>query len=131
MSVSSTLISFSYIADGVSVNFAFPSYFCAQADLLVQYIDNLGNVTNKTLNSDYTITGTLDPGGLGTYSGGAVVVFGTPPIAGGTVQITRQTPITQPAVYAEYDAFPAKTHEAALDRACLINQELAAGITRG
>lgn len=134
MSVSNSPVQFSYVADGISVNFAFPSYFIAVGDLLVEYVDAAGNVTDKVLNSDYTVSGVVDSK-LNTYSLGGTVAFITPPPVGvggnAIVRITRQTGITQPTVWNPGDPFPAGTNEVALDRITLVLQELAAGITRG
>ena len=48
------------------------------------------------------------------------VQVGTP----GDIRIWRTTPITQETDYQAYDAFPAESHEAALDKLTMICQEL-------
>lgn len=123
MSVSSELMSASYAADGISKNFAFPRYFINQTDLVVTYTDALSVVTTKVLGVDYTISGIVDSS-LGAYTNGGTIQFAVAPIAGGTVNIVRNTSVLQIVVYQEGDPFPAKSHEAALDRAYLAIQEL-------
>jgi hypothetical protein len=130
MSVSNQQISIQYGTDGMATAFTFPSYFIAQADLLVQYTDSLGNTTNLVLNSDYTVAGTLDDK-LNTYNMGGTVNFSVPPAASGTLLITRQTPVIQPAVFNPQDPFSAGALEATLDRMVLVEQELWANLTRG
>jgi hypothetical protein len=47
---------------------------------------------------------------------GGTVTFGAAPAAGATVRLQRVVPMTQTAHYTPYTAFPAATHEAALDK---------------
>ena len=47
-----------------------------------------------------------------------------------TITIYRDTPLTQSIDYAPNDAFPADTHESALDKLTMQNQELAQAIKR-
>lgn len=68
-------------ANGVSTVFGFDFYVDAEGDLVVQ-VDGL----SKTLNVDYTVTGT------GVSSGGSVI-FNTAPGNGALVTIYRDTPL--------------------------------------
>jgi hypothetical protein len=129
MSASDQVVQYAYSTDGMSTAFAFPSYFYAQADLVVEYTDAGGVVTVKTFNSDYTVSGTLDDK-LNTYNNGGTVNFGVAPVTGGTITITRKTAPTQLAVFNPQDPFSAGALEASLDRMTLVIQELAASITR-
>jgi hypothetical protein len=115
-----------YSTDGIATAFSFPFYFRAITDLVVEFTDSLGVVTTKILNTDYSISGTLDAK-LNVYSEGGTVTFAVAPAAGGQLLITRHTPRAQTAIYNPQDPFPAGSHEAALDNAILIIQEMLAG----
>lgn len=119
-------ISYAYSSDGVSVGFAFPSYFTTQGALVVTFKDSTGAVTTKVLGSDYTISGVVDTH-LNTYKDGGTVVFGVAPAAGGQVRVTRRTARTQPAVFTPADPFASGSLEATLDRAMNVIQEIASG----
>jgi len=128
MAVADEPVNYSYLGDGANKTFAFPSYFMAQADLFVEITDLAGNVTTPVFNTDYTVTGAADA--YGAYSAGGSVVFTVAPGNGFTVYIERRTARTQPVSYQPNDAFPATTHEHALDRQTLILQEIWAALTR-
>jgi hypothetical protein len=122
MSVVEQSIRINYVGTGSTSNFAVPFYFIAQGDLEVV----VGGVTT-VLNSDYTVTGTLDPK-LNVYSNGGTVVFTVPPVAGAQIYITRITAQTQPATFNPGDPQMAGTVEEAYDRLCVLIQELATGL---
>lgn len=76
MTVSSTIARAAYTGNGTTTAFAFSPFFVAQADLLViltttDLVTGLVTETLLILNTDYTITGTLDS--LGEYSNGGTV----------------------------------------------------------
>jgi hypothetical protein len=54
---------------------------------------------------------------------GGDVVMNVPPAAG-TLTITRATDQTQETDYVPFDPFPAESHETALDKAMMVNQEV-------
>jgi hypothetical protein len=72
---------------------------------------------------DWTITG------LGEDFGGEVIL-NTPLIGAMTVTLYRLVPETQQVDYQPYDAFPAETHESALDKLTLICQQLQEQVNR-
>src|SRR5215813_11139159 len=111
-----------YGGDGSTVTFPFPHYFEDDNDITV-IVYTSGDASIKTLNADYTISGTKDPD-LDAYISGANVVFTTAPASGTTVLIVRDTSDDQPTSYTELGSFPAKSHEAALDHLALLAQEL-------
>ncbi len=126
MAVEDEGVTIIYLTDGVATAFAYPFYFRATTDLIVQFTDSGGIVTTKILNTDYAVSGILDAK-LNVYSEGGTVTFGVAPAAGGQLLITRHTPRAQTAVYNPQDPFPAGSHEAALDNTILIIQEALAG----
>lgn len=67
--------------------------------------------------SGYTIAG------LGSDAGGTVT-FTAAPADGVLVTILRVVPLTQQVDYQPYDAFPAETHENALDKLTMITQQI-------
>ncbi len=95
MGVSSTTNRVTLVGNGVSTSFAFPYYFFRQADLIVYIYDTLlGGITGPyILNTDYTITGSVNYQGL-YASGGAVVFSSYVPLVTDKVIITR-APIQQ------------------------------------
>lgn len=116
MTISSSENRKDYAGDGSTDTFSFPYVFFADSDLDV-YLDGVVQV----LNSDYTISGTF---ANGRYASGADVVFTDPPGNGEAIAIVRDIPYTQATDYAAYDSFPAETHETALDRAAVRDQQL-------
>lgn len=122
MSVSSTTNRVPFAGDGSSVSFAFPYYFLAKADLLVQTIDADGVIVTKTLNTDYTITATAAANG--TYPSGGTVVFGAAPATGLTVSIVRDPSRTQGTSWVDGDPDPASVKETAFDKLTLLVQRL-------
>ena len=67
--------------------------------------------------------------GIGNPAGGTVT-FATAPAAGRLVTILRVVPLTQEVDYQPYDAFPAETHEGALDKLTKITQQLQEEVDR-
>lgn len=67
--------------------------------------------------------------GIGNPAGGSVT-FDTAPATGVIVSIMRVMPLTQAVDYVPYDAFPAQTHEGALDKLTMIDQQLQEQIDR-
>ena len=122
MSVSGTINRVTYAGNGSTTVFSFPYYLTAFSDLVVLLTDASGNVTTEILNSNYTMSGTLDANNL--YSGGASVTFGTAPPTGYTVTLYREVPETQPVVWSDGDADPASAKITAADRLCLEIQRL-------
>jgi hypothetical protein len=115
MTTAALMPSASYIEDGVTLNFAAPFRYLSNSDLVVDRIDALGVVTRLKRGVDYNATAG------GTDAGGTVTMLST--VAGAKLRIRRATARSQATNYATADTFPAKSHEAALDRSMLIDQE--------
>lgn len=105
-----------YIENGVTLAYAVPFRFRAATHIKAQRISTDGVVTELVYGTDYSVTGgETDAGGTLTVS-----VAGA---AGTRLRIRRETPRSQDMDYTTGDTFPAESHEAALDKAILIDQE--------
>ena len=111
MTISTTESRKSYTGNGSTASFSFPYKFLADGDLKV-YVDNV----LKTLTTDYTLSGAGD-------ASGGTVTFVTAPASLTSVVFYRDMAITQEVDYITGDAFPAETHEEALDRLTMIDQQ--------
>lgn len=117
MTVSSDTNSVTYSGNGSTTVFPYSFKIFENTDLIVTLIDDATEVeTVQTLTTDYTVSG------AGNNSGGNVT-FVTAPASGKTVKIERNLAFTQTTVYTENDAFPAKSHEDALDRLTMLTQQ--------
>ena len=110
MTLSTTTCRVEYTGNGVTKAFSFPYKFLANADLLVY-----SNGTLQTITTHYTVSG------AGAQAGGTVT-FVSAPANGVDVVIIRDPAITQSVDYTANDAFPAESHEAALDRLTMVAQ---------
>jgi len=122
MTVSNLNTKNSYNGDGTATQFTYSFPIHSTAELQVIERSALGTETVKTLTTDYSI---VDNG-----SAGGTVTFGTAPVSGVTVVLLRNTNLTQGVDYIANDAFPAETHEAALDKLTLQIQEAQEEIDR-
>lgn len=105
-----------YIENGVTLAYAVPFRFRAPTHIKAQRISAVGVVTELAYGTDYSVTGgETDAGGTLT-----VTVAGA---VGTRLRIRRETPRSQDMDYTTGDNFPAESHEAALDKAILIDQE--------
>jgi hypothetical protein len=111
-----------YIENGGTLSFGVPFRFNAASDIVVVRRSLAGVVTPLVQGSDYAVVGGA------TDSGGTVTVAAAGAI-GTRLQIRRVTARNQGMDYTTADTFPAQSHEAALDKAMLIAQELDVGIT--
>ena len=126
MTISSTTTSVSYTGNGSTT--AFPvtfAFFGTGTSAEIEVIERViatGAETTKTYSTHYTVTG--GNGSTGTVTAGSAPAD--------TVQwhIRRKTTQTQGTDYVENDAFPAESHEEALDRLTMISQEQEADITK-
>jgi hypothetical protein len=116
LTVSSTLARVTYNGNGTTTNFSVPFYFLETTHLLVIVVSTTGVESFKTIISDYTVTGAGNP------AGGEVQLL-VAPAAGERVAILRSTPNTQETNYQANDPFPAETHETALDKLTMVNQQ--------
>lgn len=103
-----------YLENGATLTFAAPFRYLDPSHLLVQRIAG-GVATTLVQGSAWSATaGTTDAGGTVT------LVAST---SGATLRISRATPRSQLADYRTSDTFPAESHELALDKSMLIDQE--------
>jgi hypothetical protein len=120
-----------YSGDGVTAAFAFSFPILAETDLLVQIKDTNGTVTSKTITTHYTVSGTGNRTGFTDYTSGTVTfTAGNIPAATDTVIIKRNVPGTQETDYTEKGAFPAETHERALDKLTMLHLQQTEDIER-
>lgn len=105
-----------YLGNGSTTAFAVPFRYDAPTDLRCAVRAANGVETALAYGTGFTATAAAgDAGGTLTTT--------TPPASGTTVLIWRETTRAQSADYATNDTFPAETHEAALDRKSLVDQE--------
>lgn len=124
MTVSTASVRLSYAGDGTTKTFAVGFYFLDNTHLALVLVNtSTGVSTSLTLNTDYTVSG------AGVTSGGSVTLT-TAPTSSYKLVITRNIPLTQETSYQPNDPFPAKTHEAALDKLTMIDQQVADTIGR-
>lgn len=109
MTVSSTKFSIEHIGNGSVVSFPY-DFRILEASHLKVYIDY------AELTTGFTITG------VDNQNGGEVI-FNIAPAIGSKILLERDVPATQEVDYQAYDAFPAETHERALDKAMMVAQQ--------
>ena len=122
MTIASTDSKSVYVGTGSTAEFAIPFMFLREEDIEVILFTPSGE-KRQTFGTDYLLTG------VGEQTGGACAMT-APPAAGETLVIRRTPAITQEVDYVENDAFPAATHEAALDKLTMICQTLAERLDR-
>lgn len=104
-----------YIEDGTTLAFAAPFRFLAASDLEVKRILASGAVVELAPGTAWSATGGQ------TDAGGTVTLAAS--VAGARIRIRRRTTRAQQTDYATGDTFPAESHEGALDRLALVDQE--------
>ena len=122
MTVASTQTKIIYAGNGSTASFAIPFRFVSGDDIEVVLSGPDGERT-LTPTTDYALTG------AGGSHGGACTLAAAP-LAGETLVIRRNPSLVQEVDYLENDAFPAETHEAALDKLTMICQALAERLDR-
>lgn len=105
------------LGNGVTTSFPFTFRIYAASDLIVtRTVIATGVDTTLVLNTDYTVTGAA------SYNGGAVIMASAP-ATGTRVTIRRVLSITQPTDIRNQGSYFPETHEDALDRSAMINQQ--------
>ena len=107
-----------YTGDAATVEFAYDFKILATTDLQV-YLRLIASPYTETLQTEtthYSVSGAGDAGG------GTVTMVTAPPVTDQLI-ILRVVPQTQLTDYTANDAFPAETHEEALDRLAMIVQD--------
>jgi len=111
MTVSTSTTRKIYDGDGTTTTFPYTWKITDSSHLTVVHTNAAGTETTWSENTQYTVTG-VDNG-----NGGNVVVESAyKPATGTKLTIYLYVPFTQETDYEENDAFPAETHEEALDK---------------
>ena len=110
--------------NSITVPYPVPFLFHENEHLVVVVVDASGIEDLQVLGTDYTVTGANNPDG-----GSLTTTWPVPDSS--HVSIARIVPMTQLTVYEEGDSFPAKSHEKALDKGIMIDQQQARGMGDG
>lgn len=105
-----------YTGTGSQVAFSYTFRILDDDDILVDIKDTDGVITTQIKTTNYTVTG------VGQQAGGTIT-FVVAPLSTDTIILTRSVALTQEVDYKEQDTFPAETHEEALDKLTMINQQ--------
>jgi len=100
-----------------------PFYFFESGDLRVVVTDAAGNDAELEEGGGYSVVG------AGNENGGSVWTVSAVPSTS-RVTIYREVSAVQTTVYEENGEFPARTHERALDRQTMLNQQSARAFDR-
>ena len=104
-----------YAGNGSTTVFSTVFSFIENSDVLVTLVASDGVETPQAETTHYTLTGS---GGVGS------ITMITAPASGQTLVVTRDMSFTQTHDYIENDPFPADTHESALDKLTMQDQQL-------
>lgn len=118
----STAKSGPYAGSGTTGPFTVGFRFLENSHLQVIRTSSTGVDTTLTLSTDYTVSG------AGGSSGTVTLV--TALAVGQKLTIIRNVPFTQDADYVQNDAFPAESHERALDKLTMQTQQLLEAVDR-
>jgi hypothetical protein len=119
MTISTTTLRNSYSGNGSTTAFAYTYPINTTSEITVIERSALSVETVKAEGTGSANYGIADNG-----SAGGTVTMVTAPAAGTTLIILRNTSLTQETDYVANDPFPAETHEDALDKLQMQNQEL-------
>ncbi|MFH1914425.1 MAG: phage tail fiber protein [Pseudomonadota bacterium] len=122
MTVSSIESKTLYAGNGSTASFAIPFMFLRDDDIELVLSTARGD-NALVISTDYTVSG------AGDHTGGQCFLT-VPPGQGEVLVIRRNPTMVQEVDYVENDAFPAATHEAALDKLTMICQALAERLDR-
>lgn len=112
-----------YSGNGSTTVFAFAFPITAEADLRVILRDSTGDETVQVLTTDYTVSAS-------PWSSGGSITMIVAPASGETLLVKREVAATQLVDYRDGDAFPAETHESALDKLTYLVQQVLETNTR-
>ena len=119
MTISTTTIKNSFSGDGSTTAFTYTFPINTTSEISVIERSALGIETIKAEGTGSTNYGIADNG-----AAGGTVTMVTAPADGTTLILRRNTDLTQETDYVANDPFPAETHEDALDKLQMQNQEL-------
>ncbi|WP_207260874.1 hypothetical protein [Desulfovibrio sp. Huiquan2017] len=123
MTIASTESKVLYGGNGSTASFAIPFMFLRNEDIRVLLVDTEDEEWVQSEGTDYRLSG------VGEQNGGACTMS-LPPEPGQTLVIRREPAMVQEVDYVENDAFPAASHEAALDKLTMICQALSEKLDR-
>jgi hypothetical protein len=106
-----------YTGDGADTTFDYTFRIDAESDLQVLLLADTDIATLQTVTTHYTVSG------VGEDSGGTVT-FVTAPTSSQRVLLMRVPTVTQTTDYTPAGAFPATSHESALDKLTQICQHI-------
>ncbi len=127
MTIASTTSRVAFTGNGSTVDFSFPYYFLAAADLkVIKKLISTGAETVLALNTDYTVAG------AGVAAGGTVTTTGagSPLSSSYKLIIYRDPQQIQEMDLVENDPGPAETQERAFDKLTMIAQRLNNWVSR-
>lgn len=116
MTVSTEVDHNEYTGNGVTTSFPYTFRIFKKSDLVVQVVDLNENITELTLDTDYTVSG------AGGYTGGNVVLA-APLNNGYQISISRDLPVTQETDLRNQGKFFAEVHEDAFDKLTMLIQQ--------
>lgn len=117
MTVSSATTRSDYAGNGSTTAFATNFRFLENGHIkVILTVDATGVETVQAETTNYTLTG------AGLDAGGTVTML-VAPASGETLTILRNIALLQETDYVENDAFPAESHEDALDKLTMISQQ--------
>lgn len=123
MTISSSTSKNTYAGDGSTTVFPYTFRILDDDEVLIQIKSSTGVLTDQTKTTHYTVSG------VGAQAGGNITMI-TAPASGETLVISRSMTFQQGTDYSEADAFPAETHEEALDELTMNDQQLKEGLDR-
>ncbi|MEW7353012.1 hypothetical protein AB2S17_01115 [Escherichia coli] len=116
MTVSTVVDHNDYVGNGVTTSFPYTFRIFEKSDLVVTVIDLNENLTELTLDTDYTVTN------AGGYAGGNVVLSSA--LANGwKISIARELEATQETDLRNQGKFFAEVHEDAFDKLTMLIQQ--------
>lgn len=116
MTVSTVVDHNDYVGNGVTTSFPYTFRIFEKSDLVVTVIDLNENLTELTLDTDYTVTN------AGGYSGGNVVLSSAL-TNGWRISIARELEATQETDLRNQGKFFAEVHEDAFDKLTMLIQQ--------
>lgn len=117
MTVSTANKRIKYSGNGSTVAFTYNFRILDQDELEVILVNSSGVEILQVITTNYTVAGVGD-------AGGGTVTMVTAPATGESLVLRRNMPFTQGTDYTSGDAFPAETHEEALDELTMADQQL-------
>ncbi|HGU0907949.1 TPA: hypothetical protein ACM6V8_000738 [Escherichia coli] len=117
MTVSTEVDHNEYTGNGVTTTFPYTFRIFQKSDLVVQVVDLDENITQLTMDADYSVT---EAGG---YKGGNVIL--SKALANGyQISISRELPVTQETDLRNHGKFFAEVHEDAFDKLTMLIQQV-------